>query len=265
MNLFWREIRSYRKSLFFWSLAMLFLVGSGMAKFAVYSGGGQSLTSVIAQFPKSIQTIFGLTGFDLNTAIGDFGVLFVYIVLTATVHAVLLGTDIIAKEERDRTSEFLFVKPISRARVIGAKLLAGLTNLVILNIVTMAAAVYFVGYFGHGQVLGSETWVLAAGLFFMQLLFFLAGTMMAAIVKKPKTAAGLATAVLLVTYLITYVIALNQNLSGLKYLTPFAYFDARNLLADHNLDPVFVALSILLAGIMVWLTYRAYGRRDLNI
>ena len=265
MNLFGREIRAYKKGLFFWSLAMVFLVSSGLAKFAAYSTGGQSLSGLLDQFPKSIQTIFGLTGFDLGAISGQYGILFSYIAITATVHAVLLGADIISKEERDRTSEFLFVKPVSRARVISSKLLAGLFNLVVLNVVTMATSVYFVGYFGHGAGLGTQIWLFMAGLLGLQLLFFGVGTMAAAIVKKPKASAGLASAALLVTYLLTYVVALNPNLAGLKYLTPFAYFDARQLLVDQALDPVFVGLSILLVAVTVGTTYLSYSRRDLNI
>ena len=265
MNLFSREIKAYRKSLFFWSIGMIALVGSGMAKFATYSGGGQSMNELIAQFPKSIQTIFGLTGFDLNTASGYFGVLFAYIALMATVHAVLLGADIISKEERDRTSEFLFVKPISRLKVISSKLLAGLSNLIVLNLVTLFSSIYFINYFGHGVSMNSDVYVLMAGLFFLQLLFFFVGTVMVALIKRPKTSASLATSVLLVTFILTYLININEHLDGLKYLTPFKYFDAKNIMTDGTLNPGYVVLSLGLIVAMVFVTYRAYNRRDLSI
>ena len=265
MNLYSREIKASRKSLFFWSIGMIALVGSGMAKFATYSGGGQSMNELIAQFPKSIQTIFGLTGFDLNTASGYFGVLFAYIALMATIHAVLLGADIISKEERDRTSEFLFVKPISRFKVISSKLLAGLSNVIVLNLVTLVSSVYFINYFGHGVSMNSDVYVLMAGLFCLQLLFFFIGTVIAASIKRPKTSASLATSVLLVTFILTYLININEHFDGLKYLTPFKYFDAKNIMTDGALDPVYVVLSLGLIIAMVFVTYRAYNRRDLSI
>lgn len=265
MNVFFRELRSYKKGLFFWSLGMIALVGSGMAKFAAYSSTSQSISSLIGQFPKSVQTIFGLTGFDLTKASGFFGVLFIYISLMATVHAVLLGADIISKEERDRTSEFLFVKPISRGRVITAKLLAGLVNLGLLNLVTLASSIYFVNFFGSGQAPDNDILVLMAGLFFLQLLFFFMATAVAGLTKRPKTAASLATAVLLVCFMLTFITGINQALDWLKYLTPFKYFDARNLLASASLDPFYVLLSLGLIMVMIAVTYRAYQSRDLAI
>ena len=53
----------------------------------------------------------------------------------ATIHAAMLGATIIAKEERDKTAEFLFVKPVSRSKIISFKLLVALVNIVILTIV----------------------------------------------------------------------------------------------------------------------------------
>ena len=46
----------------------------------------------------------------------------------ATVHAAMLGADIISKEERDKTAEFLFVKPISRNKIIISKLLGSFSQ-----------------------------------------------------------------------------------------------------------------------------------------
>ena len=265
MNLFVRELNSYKKGLFFWCLGMVALVGSGMAKYAAYSGGGQSISDLIAQFPASVQTIFGLTGFDLNKASGYFGVLFAYIALMATIQAVLLGSDIISKEERDRTSEFLFVKPISRSKVITAKLVAGLVNVVVLNLVTLGSSLYFIPYFSKGDSFTADVVVLMAGLLMLQLLFFSIGTAVAAWVTRPKRAASMANSVLLVAFILTYLVNINQQLDWLKYLTPFKYFDAKNVLADGRLDPLYVAVSLLLMLGLIVTTYRTYTRRDLSL
>jgi len=113
--------------------------------------------------------------------------------------------------------------------------------------------------------MNSDVYVLMAGLFFLQLLFFFVGTVMVALIKRPKTSASLATSVLLVTFILTYLININEHLDGLKYLTPFKYFDAKNIMTDGTLNPVYVVLSLGLIVAMVFVTYRAYNRRDLSI
>src|SRR5664279_2813934 len=137
MSVFFRELKSYRKGLLFWSIGIVFMIAAGMAKYATFKSTGQSITDLLASLPQAVQVVFGTTGFDLSKASGFYGVIFIYVALMATVHAVLIGNGIIAKEERDKTSEFLFVKPIARSKIITAKLCAGLLNIVLINIVAL--------------------------------------------------------------------------------------------------------------------------------
>jgi ABC-2 type transport system permease protein len=244
---------------------MLALVGSGMAKYAAYHQAGQSIVALIDQLPRSIQILFGLTGFDLTKASGFFGVLFLYIALMGTIHALLTGTDMISKEERDKTAEFLFVKPISRARVISMKLLAGIVNLILINLVTFVSSLYFVNYFSKEESVTRDISVLMGGLFMLQLIFFSVGMAMAAAGKRPKTSASRATSVLLVTFMLSYLIDFNTKLDGLKYLTPFKYFDAKTLLAAGRLDPAYVLISLIIIAALVLATYFSYTKRDLSV
>ena len=52
---------------------------------------------------------------------------------------------------------------------------------------------------------------------------------------------------MLLTFLLYYLINLDDKLDFLKYLTPFKYYDAA-LLLKNGLNPVFVALSAVVAG-----------------
>jgi ABC-2 type transport system permease protein len=266
MNVFFRELKAHRLALFWWSVAMIFLVASGVAKFYGYSTSGTSnISSVYTMFPHSLQVLFGLNGFDLSKPSGVYGILFMYIAVTAAIHAVLLGTDLISKEERDKTAEFLFPKPISRTSVITQKLLAGLANLVVLNIVTLITSIFVVDYFSKSTAGTHDVLQLTLALFIMQLLFFLFGAAVAAASKKPKAAAGVATAILLATFILYFTINLNERIDALKYLTPFKYFEAHTILHDEHLDIFYVALSLLLIISTAVTTYIVYKKRDLEV
>lgn len=265
MNIFWRELRSYRRGLIFWCVGMAALVGSGMAKYSAYQTTGQSIIDLVEKFPRAVQIVFGMVGFDLSTASGFYGVLFLYITLMATVHAVLLGTDIISKEERDKTAEFLFVKPMSRSAIITSKLLAGLWNLIIFNLVTTITSLLIVHALNKGAPVNTYICLLMGGLFLLQLLFFCLGTAMAALSRKPKASASAATSVLLVTFILSYIIDFNARLDFLKYLTPFKYFDARAILSSGRLNLVSIALSLVIIITLIAVTYGAYLKRDLDV
>ncbi len=265
MNIFLRELKAHRWGLLFWSLGMIAMVYMGMMKYGAYEASGESVQAIMDALPKAIAAVFGLTGFDLSTAAGFYGVLFTYIAVIGAVHAVLLGAELIAKEERDHTSEFLYSKPASRGKILTGKLSAGLFNLVVLNLVTLVTSLYVVSVFNTQAPFDGDIMLMMVGLFFIQLVFFSIGAVLAGSSSRPRGASSLAASVMLVTFLLSSVVNMNENLGFLRYFTPFKYFDAANLLTDHALDPVFVALSVVIIAAGVVGTYRFYTARDLAV
>lgn len=244
---------------------MVLLVVSSMAKLGTISGSGQNAAEILKAFPKPVMVIFGINGFDLTTAIGYFGVTFLYIALMAAIHASIIGAEVIAEEERDKTVEFLAAKPVSRSGIVSQKLAAGIVNLLILNLATLAASVWSVDYYGKGVIENNLVLTMMIGLALMQLLFFALGAFMAAVTKNPKLPIVEATSVLLATYIIWVIIDLNSSFDILKYATPFKYFDAKMIIDSGHLDPVYTAISVVLTVIMIFVTYFAYNRRDLKV
>lgn len=265
MNIFIREMKAHRKSLIFWSIGILFTIVGGVGKFSYYVESGQSITELISTIPKTLRAVMGFGDFDVTKASGFYGMLFLYLMMIVTIHASMLGANIIAKEERDKTTEFLMTKPVSRAKIITEKLLAALANVVILNLVTLILSITIVGKYSRGEDVTHDILVLMAGMFIAQLMFLFIGTGIASINKNPKSSASIATTVLLVTFILSVLVDMNSSLEGLKYLTPFKYFDAANLMYGGGLKPVFVALSLVIISAMASLTYVFYKKRDLNV
>jgi ABC-2 type transport system permease protein len=265
MNIFIQEMKAHRKSLIFWCVGMIFMVAAGMGKFSAISSTGKSANEIFDKMPKLLRVIFGIGDFDLSKTIGYFGVLFIYLLLMATIHAAMLGADVISKEERDKTSEFLFVKPASRTKIITAKLLAALVNITILNIITLISSIGIMGKYSKGEAVTGDIIILMIGMFITQLIFMLIGTGLAAVSKNPKTSTSIATGILLVLYMLSVIIDMNSNLENLKYINPLKYFEAKNLINGGGFDPVFVGLSVVIIGLLVASTYVFYKKRDLKI
>jgi ABC-2 type transport system permease protein len=244
---------------------MFFLVLSGMSKYSAYSASGTSANELFKHLPKALQALLGVGGgVDLSTAIGFYSVLFLYIIVMASIHASLLGAEIISKEEQDKTAEFLFAKPVSRTQVITQKLLASVFNIVVLNLVALVSSIAIVAAFNKGASANTDIVLLMVGLLFVQLIFASIGMAAAAISKKPKRAAPIATGFLLVTFFLSVWLDIYSKLPGLKYLTPFQYFVARNIIRDTSLDPIYIALSVGIVAVMLLAVYLSYNRRDLS-
>jgi len=265
MNVFKREMRANRKALIIWSIGVILMIASSMGKYAGLSASGQSINDLLAEMPQSLKAVMGMGTFDLTTAIGYFGVLFIYLAMMATIHSAMLGANIISKEERDKTAEFLFSKPISRNRIISSKLLASFVNILILNLVTFVSSILMVQKYSKGEAVLGDITRLILGMFILQLIFLFIGTVIAAVSKHPKTAPTLAAGILLITFMLSIGIDLNNRLEKLKYLTPFKYFDAKNLISSQGFEPVYMILSVLLIAVLLSATYVFYKHRDLNV
>lgn len=265
MNIFIREMKAYKKSLIIWCLGMVAMIGGGMGKYAGYSNYGGSMNEVLDIFPKSVLNIMGISDFDLTKAIEFYGVLFLYIILIATVHSVMIGSSIISKEERDKTTEFLFSKPVSRNKVITSKLLVAILNSIILNIVALISSFFIVGYFNKNDVLLRDIALLMSGMFIIQLMFIVIGSSIAAINKKAKRASSISTGVLLSTFMLSILINTNDGFEKLKYITPFKYFEAKSVILENSFQPVFIILSIFIIAILLIGTYGFYKKRDLSV
>lgn len=265
MNIFWRELKALRRSLIIWSIAIFLMIVSSIGKFKAYAETGQSMNELLAQIPGSIKAVLGMGNFDLTKVSGFYGMLYLYLLLLATVHAALLGANIIAKEERDKTTEFLLVKPVSRTQIITAKLLAALFNIVVFNLVTLVFSIALMGKYAKGEDITAEIGTLMVGMFILQLMFLLIGTATAAAGRRPKSAASAATAILLVTFVISSLININGSLEPLQYLTPFAYFKAERLLGGGGFEPVFLLLSLAIIALLTVVTYVSYKKRDQHV
>jgi ABC-2 type transport system permease protein len=265
MNIFLKEMKSHRKSLLFWSIGIFLMVATGMVKYESLASSGQPMNEMLAGMPKSLLAVLGIGELDISSASGYYGLLFIYLLLMATIHAAMIGATIIAKEERDKTTEFLFVKPVSRNGIITAKLLAAFVNILILNLVTFVSSLILVGKYSSGEVVTGDIAMTMAGMFILQLLFMVIGSSLAAVKRKSKTAASLATGILLLTYLISVVIDLNDKLDGLKYFTPFKYFEAKNVMFGGGFEVIFALLSVILIAALTVATFVFYKKRDLNV
>ena len=264
MNLFWRECRAQRKSLIIWSIGMLFMVVSGMAKYAALGSSGQSMTELFAELPKSLRALLGIGSFDLSSPLGYYGVLFFYLALMAAIHASMLGANVIAKEERDHTFEFLLTKPISRTRIISFKLLSAICGVLILNLVTLLSSIAQVGHYAKGEAVTGDIVVLFLGLFAMQMIFLLIGAAIADVSRRSKLASGAASSVLLITFLLSVMIDLSDKLTFLEYFTPFKYFAAEKVLVESGFEPIFMVLSVLIIAALLKVTYGFYQKRDMH-
>ena len=269
MNMVRRELKANARALIIWSVCMFLCVITGMYKFTAYTSGtaaaGPSINDLLRTMPTSIKALFGFASFDMATMSGYLALLFIYVELAASIHAALLGAGIIAKEESDKTTEYLMVKPVSRAAIITSKLIAALLNVIIINVVTLVSSLVVVPLFSKGGDVSAEILTLTLSMLLVQLIFLSLGAVLAASMRNPKTSGSVATGILFTAYFVARIADMSSKLKFLNLISPFKYFDLGRIVAGNGLNFGVVLLSLGLVAVLVGLTYITYQKRDLGI
>jgi ABC-2 type transport system permease protein len=265
MNIYLIELKHHRKALIFWSLGIVAFMLSAMSKYEGYAKSGTSVNEIFKELPGGISSFFGANLLDLQSAAGFFTICVMYLSVMLGIHALLLGSGIIAKEETDKTIEFLVAKPVSRNRILFAKLLAAFTAIVILNLVTLAVSIVTVAVFNQGPSINGDIVFLMPSVFFIQIFFLMVGVSFATIMRHPKRAGSLAAAVLLATFIISAFVDISDRFGFLKYLTPFQYFDPKTIFTEHAYNPAYILITLAAVAVMLAASRFAYNGRDFSV
>ena len=263
MNLFLREMKSNFKSLIIWSVCFAFLIVVGMIKFTTTGTDPKLFADVINQVPRFIRALFGFGNFDVSTLIGFYGIVNFYIILLAAVHSSFVASHTISKEEQEKTTEFLNVKPISRAKIIFLKLSAVFVNVLIINIVSAISSVLIMNYMSNGDSHTNEVIMMMVYVLIVQIIFLFIGSAIATLSRRPKLAAARGTIVLVAAYLLSSLIDMFKELEFLKYLTPFKYFNTADVLVNKPIDFIMVFITVFVVAGLCALTFKGYEKRDL--
>lgn len=263
--MFFQELRNRRRSQIGWVIAIIVFMALSVVKFDSLSQDAAASQALLDQFPATVQAIFGMTGLDLSSLSGYFGVLFIYILVILAVHAGMLGAGVLADEERDKTTEFLLAKPRSRSAIVTQKFLAGLVYVAALWCVVVITTIgSTLALTNTGEFMRDFWWfMLALGL--TQLTVFSLGMLAASLTNNPKLPTRLVAMVVLVSYLIFALVKLAPSVSVLKYISLFCYFDAVNIIRDGKLDVLSLVVFGALFVISIVGTYIFYRRRDVSV
>jgi ABC-2 type transport system permease protein len=264
MNIFVRELRANLRSLLIWGVIVILFVMVGVSKFSAYYENPEML-AILDDMPQALLAAFNFGAFNLTTLNGFFGLMFTYFALLLSIAAAMWGSDIISKEERDKTVEFALTLPVTRARLVTAKTLAALVNCIGLLLITWAASLVSAAQYQPESEFFSFLALCMLALFIMQLIFLAIGIFLGCAMKRYKRASSVAVSLLLGTYFLSVISGLHKDLDFLKYLSPFKYFDAGLLLRESRLDLTFVGLSLAIILVSMVGAYVSYARRDLYI
>ena len=264
MNIIRRELKANLKSTIFWIAGIIFLITVWMIEFGALSNDPK-INDLLDSMPDAMMNALGMGSMTLSSVGGFISSIYTYIFLILGIHAVLLGSTILSKEERDRTAEYLFTRPVSRRQVIGSKLVASFINIVILNVITSITILANSSNYAKDNNFYKFIALLGLSTFIFQMVFLSIGMLVSSISKKSKQSGSISLSILVITFLISSLVNMVDKVGYLKYITPFKYFEASKILDNLKLEPEFLILSLAIIVVGIAGTFIFYPSRDLSI
>ncbi len=264
MNVIKRELRAHLKSLIIWSVSIFAVILMAMSEFSAYYNNPE-MAAILDALPQAMLKAFSLNSANLTTLSGYISILSIYFYMMLGIHAVLLGSSILSKEERDKTAEFLYSLPVTRKKVITGKLTAAIINCIALLGITCLAVIISGLNYKPGKQFYDFLTLCVFSMFTIQMVFLSIGLLTASILKRYKRSGSISVSILLFTYIVSILTGLSDKIEFLKYITPFKYFEPLYFLTHTKPEGVYIIISISIILIGLTGTYYFYPKRDLNI
>lgn len=260
-----QELRTNLKPLLLWLVPLAIIHAAASLEFSVFQGD-QNIADAMIQFDILFEAL-GSSVANMTTAEGFISLVSIYIYLPLTIYSGLLGSGIIAKEEKDKTAEYLFTLPVNRNQVIGAKMIVAFAYSILINLGVMATVMVTYSRFDVSDNFYQFIFHMSVGAFLTQVIFLCIGMLLSAVLKYYKKSGSITIAFLVSTYMLSILIGIidgEVNVEFMKYLTPFQYFPSGEML-EGSFSLVFILIAIIISIISSYLTFYFYKKRDLYI
>jgi len=261
MTLLRHELKQAWKSLLIWTLAISLFIVICLFMYPEMKSQMDGISAIFSSM-GAFTAAFGLNTLDFGTLRGFYGIECGNILgIGGALFAALLGIAVLSKEEKNGTAEFLLTHPLSRSRIVTAKLAAVLIQIVLLNLVVWLLAVGSIAAIGE-PIPWKEFTLLHLAFFLLQIELACICFGISAFLWKGGVGIGLGLAIAM--YFLNIIANLSDSAGALKYITPFGYADGPQLLSSGALDTCKLLIGLGFSVLGVSLAYIRYGSKDIR-
>ena len=261
MTLVKHELKQSKLSFLIWTLSIGFMIALCVFLYPEMSSQMEDVTDIFASM-GSFTAAFGMDRLNFGTLIGFYAVECGNILgLGGAFYAAFCAVAVLSKEEKEKTAEFLLTHPVSRKRIVTEKLISVIILITAMNIIVYAIAV---GSFAaiDETVPMKEMNLLHLAYYLMQIEIAGICFCISAFVRKGSIGMGLGFATIL--YFLNLVANITESAEFLKYITPFGYCEAADIIADGSLDITLIAIGMAVTLCGIVRAYIKYTKKDIH-
>lgn len=261
MTLIKHELRQGRNALVIWTASIAFLMVICVLMFPEMKGEMEGVSDMFASM-GSFTEAFGMDRINFGTLLGFYAVECGNILgLGGAFFASLIAITALAKEEKERTAEFLLTHPVSRFRIVTEKLTAVLIQIVLINAVIWALSAASIAIIGE-EIPWKELNLMHLSYFLLQIE--LAGICFGLSAFLRRGSLGIGLGIATVMYFLNIVANISDSAEFLKYITPFGYTEGADIVANGSLNTAMVLLGMAYTAVGIAAAYWKYCKKDIQ-
>ncbi|MGM9586486.1 MAG: ABC transporter permease subunit [Candidatus Limivicinus sp.] len=261
MTLLKHELKQGFKTLAIWTASIGFLIAICLFLFPEMKGEMDNVSDMFSSM-GSFTAAFGMDRLNFGTLIGFYAVECGNILgLGGAFFASLIAVSALAKEEKERTAEFLLSHPVSRVSVISSKLASLVVQIVVMNVVIFALSAACIAIIGE-EPAWKEICLLHLAYFLLQLE--LAGICFGISAFLRRGSLGIGLGIAAIMYFLNIIANISEKAEFLKVITPFGYAEGADIVSNGSLDGKLILIGMAFALIGVAAAYFWYSRKDIH-
>lgn len=234
-----------------------------MTKYTGVAVEGASFNELLAKFPRVVLAVLGISGVDVQTPGGYYAVLAFYAAICSAIYGVSLGAGAVNREAVDKTYEFLFTKPRSRASILSMKLMAGFLCLLLFSVLNYVFSVSAIVALKLDADINTAIVLFSVSVFLTGLFFFSLSACLNAAVYRPEKGAQLGNLCFLAAFLVGVACDIMEKPRALRLLSPMKYFLPGDLLVG-KMSPLYLAVILTLSIAFLAATFLYFNKKDLS-
>ncbi|MCI5648444.1 MAG: ABC transporter permease subunit [Fusicatenibacter sp.] len=261
MTLLKHELKQGWKSFLIWTISIGFFVAICVFMYPEMKDDMDGVNEMFSSM-GAFTAAFGMDRLNFGTLIGFYSVECGNILgIGGAFFAAMIAINALAKEEKERTAEFLLAHPISRAQIITEKLSAVLLQVILMNVLILALSILSI-FLIEEEIPWKELLFLHLAYFLVQIE--LSGICFGISAFLRRSGIGIGLGLSAAFYFINIIANISDQAKFLKYLTPFGYAEGADIIANGGLDLPMVLVGMAAAIIGIAAAYLEYTKKDIH-
>ncbi|MFO0862199.1 MAG: ABC transporter permease subunit [Candidatus Saccharibacteria bacterium] len=263
MNIFWQELKYYRRSTAIWIVVLCAVMLLFLSVYPSLSTQIDTFREIVSKYPKALLTAINFQFSIFYSVYGLFSYMLTFIWVAGAIMAMNYGVSVIGKETSGRTADFLLSKPVGRVRVLSEKFAATFVLILITNIFFTSLTFLGAKVISNTGFSEKSFLLLSVSLFFIQLFFVTLGFLVGTMSRKIRSVISVTLPTVFGFYTVGALAAIVDKPFA-YYLTPFKYFDATYIFQNNHYQ--YTYLIVLAVFVLVCLagSYSIYLHKDIT-